>query len=74
MEAFFISIGCLIPTFLNIAISRDRNNNNNTKAWLFVGIIGIIIISMMYMSVKGMKDMTDKDKKNSIKKTLKISQ
>jgi len=25
---------------------------------------------MMFMSVRGMKDMTEKDKKNSIKKTL----
>ena len=70
MEAFFISIGCLIPIFLNIAISRDRNSNNNSKAWLVVGCVGVIMIFMMYMSVRGMKDMTQKDKKNSIKKTL----
>ena len=70
MEAFFISIGCLIPIFLNIAISRDKNSNNNSKAWMVVGIIGVIMIFMMYMSVRGMKDMTLKDKKNSIKKTL----
>ena len=70
MEAFFISLGCLIPIFLNIAISRDRNSNNNSKAWLVVGCVGVIMIFMMYMSVRGMKDMTQKDKKNSIKKTL----
>jgi hypothetical protein len=70
MEAFFIAIGCLIPIFLNIAISRDRNSNNNSKAWLVVGCVGVIMIIMMYMSVSGMKDMTEKDKKNSIKKTL----
>ena len=31
MEAFFISLGCLIP-FLNIAITKDSMNNNN-KRW-----------------------------------------
>ena len=51
MEAFFISIGCLIPIFLNIAISRDRNSNNNSKAWLVVGCVGVIMIFMMYMTV-----------------------
>ena len=70
MEAFFISIGCLIPIFLNIAINRDTNNNNNTKAWFVVGGVGVIMVVMMYMSVSGMKNMTEKDKKNSIKKTL----
>ena len=70
MEAFFISIGCLIPIFLNIAISRDKNSNNNRKAWIVVGGIGIILIIMMYMSVSGMKDMTQNEKKNSIKKTI----
>lgn len=63
MEAFFISIGCLIPIFLNIAISRDKNSNNNRKAWIVVGGIGIILIIMMYMSVSGMKDMTQNEKK-----------
>ena len=70
MEAFFISIGCLIPIFLNIAINRDKNSNNNNKAWLVVGSVGIIIVFMMYMSVYGIRDMTDKDKKKSIKKTI----
>ena len=70
MEAFFISLGCLIPIFLNIAISRDRNSNNNKKAWYIVGAIGIILVFMMYMSVSGMKDMTENEKKNSIKNTL----
>ena len=34
MEAFFISIGCLIPIFLNVAITRDSMNSNNKRAWL----------------------------------------
>ena len=34
MEAFFISLGCLIPIFLNIAITRDSMNNNNRRAWM----------------------------------------
>ena len=70
MEALFISIGCLVPIFLNIAITRDSTSNNNAKAWVVVGIIGAIMVAMMYLSVTGMKEMTEKDKKNSIKKTI----
>lgn len=70
MEALFISIGCLIPIFLNIAITRDKNSNNNNKSWYVVGGIGIILVFMMYMSVSGMKNMTENEKKNSIKNTL----
>jgi hypothetical protein len=70
MEALFISIGCLIPIFLNIAITRDSTSSNNAKAWIVVGIIGVIMVAMMYLSVTGMKEMSERDKKNSIKKTL----
>lgn len=70
MEAFFISLGCLIPIFLNVAINRDSNSNNNNKAWMVVGVIGIIMIFMMYMSVSGIKNMTENDKKKSISNTL----
>ena len=70
MEALFISIGCLVPIFLNIAITRDSTSNNNIKAWAVVGVIGLIMVIMMYFSVYGMKDMTESDKKNSIKKTV----
>lgn len=70
MEAFFIALGCLIPIFLNIAISRDNNSNNNNKAWIVVSIIGITMVVMMYMSVSGVKNMTENDKKKSISKTL----
>ena len=31
MEAFFISLGCLIPLFFNIAITREPMNNNNRR-------------------------------------------
>ena len=47
-----------------------NHNHNNFYAWLIVGIIGILILVMMYFSVIGIKDMTTNDKKNSIKKTL----
>lgn len=70
MEALFISIGCLIPIFINIAITRDKNSNNNNKSWYVVGGIGLILVFMMYMSVSGMKNMTENEKKNSIKNTL----
>ena len=70
MEAFFIALGCLIPIFLNIAITRDRNSNNNSKSWIVVGVVGIIMVIMMYLSVKGMKNMDQKDRKKSLKNTL----
>lgn len=70
MEAFFISLGCLIPIFLNIAITRDSMNNNNSKAWTVVSVIGIIMVIMMYFSVFGTKEMELKDKKRSINKTV----
>ena len=70
LEAFFIAIGCLIPVFIHIAMSRDNNNNNNRNSWVIVGIIACIMIIMMFLSVNGVRDMTIKDKKKSIKKTL----
>ena len=70
MEAFFISLGCLIPIFLNIAITRDSMNNNNSRAWTVVSVIGIIMVIMMYFSVFGTKEMELKDKKRSINKTV----
>ena len=60
----------LSSIFLNIAITRDSTSSNNAKAWVVVGIIGAIMVAMMYLSVTGMKEMTEKDKKNSIKKTI----
>jgi len=70
MEAFFISLGCLIPIFLNIAITRDKMNSNNRKAWTVVSVIGIIMVIMMYLSVFGTKEMKVQDKKRSINKTM----
>ena len=70
MEALFISLGCLIPIFLNIAITKDSMNNNNKRAWTVVSVIGVIMVIMMYFSVFGTKDMKLKDKKRSINKTL----
>ena len=70
MEAFFIAFGCLVPVFLNIAMTRDPNNSNNRNSWIIVTIIAIITIIMMALSVYGIKDMTLNDKKKSIKKTL----
>ena len=70
MEAFFISIGCLIPIFLNIAITRDSMNSNNKRAWMAVSFIGLIMVVMMFLSVKGTSNMTKEDKKNSINKTI----
>ena len=70
MEALFISLGCLIPIFLNIAITRDSMNSNNRRAWTVVAVVGIIMVVMMYLSVFGTKEMQLKDKKRSINKTI----
>lgn len=70
LEALFITVGCLVPVFLNIAMKRGNYNYNNFYAWLIVGVIGLLILVMMYFSVTGIKNMNTNDKKNSIKKTL----
>jgi len=70
MEAFFIALGCLVPVFLNIAMTRSGENNNNFYSWMIVGGIALIIVIMMYLSVKGIKQMTTADKKRSIKRTM----
>ena len=70
LEAIFISIGCAIPIFLNIAMTRDNFNTNNRNAWLVLGIIGIIACVMLFLSVRGTRNMNTKNKENSIKKTL----
>lgn len=70
LEAIFIAIGCLVPVFLNIAMNRKSNKINNFYSWLVVGIVGIIIIIMMYLSSKGLKKMTIVEKQKSIKKSL----
>ena len=70
LEAIFIALGCLVPVFLNIAMNRKSNKINNFYSWLVVGIVGIIIIIMMYLSSKGLKKMTIVEKQKSIKKSL----
>jgi hypothetical protein len=70
MEAVFIAIGCLVPVFLNIAMSRSGVNKNVRNAWTVVAAVLVIVLFMMYLSVKGIQPMTMEDKKNSIKKTL----
>jgi hypothetical protein len=70
MEAGFIALGCLVPVFLNIAMNRRSDKINNIYSWIVVGIIGVIMIVMIYLSANGVKTMNTNDKKNSIKKTL----
>lgn len=69
-EAVFIAIGCLIPVFLNVAMSRSKFNKNNKYSWIIIAIIALIVICMMYLSVNGVKKMTYNDKRNSIINTL----
>ena len=69
VEGFFIMIGCLIPVFLGIAMRRDSHSHNNNKAWMFLGIVSMVLIVMLYLSVKGVKPMTSEDKKFTRKKS-----
>jgi len=70
LEAIFIAIGCLVPVFLNIAMNRKSNKRNNFYSWLVVGLVGITIIIMMYLSSKGVKTMNVDEKQKSLKKTI----
>jgi uncharacterized membrane protein len=70
MEAFFIGLGCLVPVFINIAMTRNDYNSNNFYSWMVVGVISMIVLVMMYISVKGVKTMTTDEKRNSLKKTI----
>ena len=71
MEAIFIALGCLVPIFLSLAMERRSPNINNKRSWYVVGAFGLIIIIMMAISSSGIKNMTTKDKRKSIKKTIK---
>lgn len=70
MEAFFIAFGCLVPVFLNIAMSRMDGNTSNFWCWVIVIVVLLAVIIMMFFSVHGIQDMTLDDKKFSVKKTL----
>ena len=70
MEAIFIALGCLVPVFLNIAMNRRSNKSNNFYAWMVVGVVGAIMVLMMYLSSNGVKEMTFDDKKRSIQRSL----
>ena len=70
MEAIFIALGCLVPIFINIAMNRRSNKKNNILSWLVVAFVGIVMVIMMFIGFRGVKNMTLDDKKKSIKKTL----
>ena len=72
LEAVFITIGCLIPIFLNIAMKNSTTDNNNFNSWLIIYIVLFIIIIMMYFSYKKISIMTTENKKNGIINTLNI--
>lgn len=71
LEAFCMAIGCLLPVFINIGMTRSDTNNNKKYAWLLVGIITLIVIVLMYISVRGVKTLNHNEKVNSMKKTIK---
>jgi len=66
-----MAIGCLLPIFINIGMTRSNTNNNKKYAWLIVGIVTLIIVGLMYISVKGVKNLNHNEKVNSMKKTIK---
>lgn len=70
MEAIFIALGCLVPVFLNIAMNRRSNKSNNFYSWMVVGVVGAVMVLMMYLSSKGVQEMNYEDKKKSIHRSL----
>lgn len=70
MEAIFIAFGCLVPVFLNIAMTRMDGNKSNFWAWVIVIVVMIAVVIMMFFSVHGIETMTLDDKKFSVKRTL----
>ena len=70
VEAVFITIGCLIPVFLNIAMTRSDYNKNNLYSWMALGGISLIVLAVIYFSVKGVRPMSEDEKKKALKKTL----
>lgn len=70
VEAVFITIGCLIPVFLNIAMTRSDYNKNNLYSWMALGGISLIVLVVIYFSVKGVRPMSEDEKKRALKKTL----
>lgn len=70
LEAIFITIGCLIPVFLNIAMKNSTTDNNNFISWIIISIVLFVIIIMMYFSYKKIGIMTTENKKNGIINTL----
>ena len=71
-EAIFITIGCLIPIFLNIAMKSSKSDNNNLYSWIIILILLVIIVSIMFISNKNITTMTSENKKNGIINTLNI--
>ena len=70
MEAVCIGLGCLVPIFLNIAMSNMRGNRNSYWCWVIVFSVMLLVSIIMYFSVNFVQDMTLDDKKYSVKKTL----
>lgn len=70
VEAVGIVVGCFIPIILNIAMKRNNFNNNTRYAWIIIVMVAIFMFIMMYLGSNYIKDMTNDDKRNGIKKTL----
>lgn len=70
LEGVFMIIGCFMPVLLIIAMKRDINNNNNTKAWVFLALVASGLFVMLYLSVKGISILNTSDKKKSLQKTI----
>lgn len=70
MQGLFIGLGCMIPVYMNIAMTRMGPNYVNLKSWIKVIGLILLIFIMMFLSVNSIKPMTLEDKRNSIRKTI----
>lgn len=70
LEAVFISIGCLIPVILVIAMKSSKYDRNSRNAWIIISIVIVISVIMFYYASKGITTFTKKEKINVINHNL----
>lgn len=70
LEAVFISIGCLIPVILVIAMKSNKYDRNSRNDWIIISIVIVISVIMFYYASKGITTFTKKEKINVIRHNL----
>ena len=71
LEGFFIVIGCLVPVFLHIAM--ERSGKSNIYARIVILVVSLLLLVMMYLSYRGVTNMTSSEKIASLRESIKKS-